>query len=132
MGKPANLNLRQTIEGMPLTFQPDAAEGLTATIQFDVSGPEPGVYHLSIADGECLFHEGLADSPTLTIKTPSDVWIKISNGDLSGQTALMEGLYTAKGDLSLLLKLDSLFKPGDDVSWEAPPDQRPARFRYRG
>ena len=38
----------------------------------------------------------------------------------------MEGLYTAKGDLSLLLKLDSLFKPGDDVSWEAPPDQRPA------
>jgi len=110
---------------MPLTFQPDAAEGLAATIQFDVSGPEPGIYHLSIANGTCLFYEGPADSPTLTIKTPSDVWLKISRGELSGQKALLEGLYTAEGDLSLLLKLDSLFKSGDEISWEAPVGQRP-------
>jgi len=50
------LNLRQTIEGMPLTFNAEAAGNLTAVIQFDVTGVEPGVYHLSITKGECTFH----------------------------------------------------------------------------
>jgi len=123
---PTNLNLRQTIEGMPLVFDPKAASGLNATIQFDVTGPEPGVYHLRIAGGECTFHVGPTEAPTLTISTPSDVWLKISQGELSGQEALMQGLYSAKGDLSLMLKMDELFKPTDQVSFDAPPGQRPA------
>ena len=69
-----SLNLRQTLEGMPLVFDPAAAGELTATIQFDVSGPEPGAYHLRIGGGECTFHEGTTASPSLTISTPSDVW----------------------------------------------------------
>ncbi len=126
MERLANLNLRQTIEGMPLTFDPSAAQGLTATIQFDVHGPESGVYHLRIADGECTFHIGPAAAPTLTIATPSDVWLRISSGELAGQDALMQGLYTASGDLSLLLKMNRLFKPTSQASFEAPAKQRPA------
>ena len=38
----------------------------------------------------------------------------------------MQGLYTASGDLSLLLKLDSLFDSAAQASYEAPPGQRPA------
>jgi len=38
----------------------------------------------------------------------------------------MQGLYNATGDISLLLKMDSLFKPAGEVSYEAPADQRPA------
>lgn len=123
---PTSLNLRQILEGMPLAFDPAAAGELTATIQFDVTGPEPGVYHLRIVDGECTFHEGAAASPSLTISTPSDVWLKISRGELSGQEAMMQGLYNATGDISLLLKMDSLFKPAGEVSYEAPAGQRPA------
>ncbi len=121
-----NLNLRQTLEGMPLTFNSEAATGLNAIIQFKVSGDEPGVYHLSIADGECHFHTGLAESPTLTIDTPSDVWLKISRGELSGQDALMKGLYNASGDLSLMLKMNDLFKSVSDAAYNAPSKQRPA------
>jgi putative sterol carrier protein len=123
---PTNLNLRQTIEGMPLVFDPVAAGDLDATIQFDVTGPEPGVYHLRITGGECTFHEGPAASPSLTISTPSDVWLKISRGELGGQEAMMQGLYNATGDISLLLKMDSLFKPAGEVSYEATAGQRPA------
>jgi putative sterol carrier protein len=123
---PTNLSLRQTIEGMPLAFDPVAAGDLDATIQFDVSGPEPGVYHLRFGGGECIFHEGPAASPSLTISTPSDVWLKISRGELAGQEAMMQGLYNATGDISLLLKMDSLFKPTGEVSYEAPAGQRPA------
>lgn len=123
---PNNLNLRQTLEGMPLTFNAEAADGLRAVIQFDVTGEEPGVYHLSISDGECKFHSGPAEAPALTITTPSDVWLKISRGELSGQDALMQGLYEANGDLSLMLKMDNLFDSASETIIEAPADQRPA------
>ncbi len=135
MGIPSDLTLRQTLEGMTLTFNAEAAAGLRAVIQFDVTpastlegeaGEDSDVYHLSIADGECLFHIGPAETPTLTITTPEDVWLKISRGELSGQDALMQGLYDASGDLSLMLKMDNLFKSADEVSFEAPSDHRPA------
>jgi apolipoprotein N-acyltransferase len=132
---PKNLSLRQTLEGMTLTFNPEAIPDLDAIIQFDVSPStdaqdaadnEAGVYHLVIANGECTFHEGAALSPMLTIITPSDVWLKISRGDLTGYEALMQELYTATGELELLMKMDSLFKSANEVSYEAPKDQRPA------
>ncbi|MCP4139892.1 MAG: SCP2 sterol-binding domain-containing protein [Chloroflexi bacterium] len=120
-----DLNLEQTLEGMPLVFNPKAATDLKATIQFDISGDEAGAYYLKIANGACSFHIGTADSPTLTITTPSDVWLKISRGELSGQDALLEGLYTASGDLSLMLKMDALFQKISDASYEVT-NQRPA------
>ncbi len=123
---PKNLSLHQAIEGMTLTFNPEAVPGLDAIIQFDVSGDEAGVYHLAIANDECTFHEGAAQSPTLTVITPSDVWIKISRGEMTGYEALMQELYTATGDLELLMKMDSLFKSANEVSYEAPKSQRPA------
>jgi len=125
MEKPTSLNLRQTIEGMPLAFDYAAAGDLTATIQFGVSGSEPGVYHLRIAGGECTFHVGSAEAPTLTVATPSEVWLQISRGEVSGQEALMKGMYSASGDLSLLLRLDDLFETGEGFSYEASSGSRP-------
>jgi putative sterol carrier protein len=135
MNTPTNLSLRQTIEGMTLTFNAEAAGGLTAVIQFNITrstdaqgrtGDKPGNYYLTIANGTCQFHVGMADNPTLIITTPADVWLKISRGELSGQDGLMQGLYQANGDLSLLLKMNILFKSAGDVSYDAPGDQRPA------
>jgi apolipoprotein N-acyltransferase len=135
MNTPSNLSLRQTIEGMTLTFDAEAAGELAAVIQFNITrstdaqgrtGDEPGTYYLDIANGACQFHVGAVDTPTLTITTPSDVWLKISRSELSGQDGLMRGLYQANGDLSLLLKMNNLFKAAGDVSYDAPADQRPA------
>lgn len=126
MNIPKNLNLRQTLEGMTLTFDANVIPDLKATIQFDVSGKEAGVYHLRIENGECYFHAGAAKEPTLTVITPSEVWMKISNGGMTGYEALMQELYTATGDLELLMKMGDLFKSADKVVYEAPASQRPA------
>ena len=126
MNIPKNLNLRQTLEGMTLTFDANAIPNLKATIQFDVSGKEAGVYHLRIENGECYFHDGAAKEPTLTIITPSEVWMKISRGEMTGYEALMQELFTATGELELLMKMDSLFKKASEVTYEAPASQRPA------
>ena len=101
--------IRQLIEGMPLVFNESAAEGLDAVIQFEVSGEETGRYYLEIKKGHCRFRLGESRSPSLTIKTPSEVWRAISIGETDGQAALMRGQYNAVGDLGLLARMSALF-----------------------
>ena len=100
---------RELLRAMPLGFNPDAAAGMTAVAQFEISGNEQFTSHLKIADGACTYHEGPADKPSLVIKSPAHVWLKISRGELDGQKAFMEGQYRVEGDLGLLLQLRTLF-----------------------
>jgi putative sterol carrier protein len=104
-----HLTCRAIIAGMPTAFNAKTAGDLKATIYYHVTGEEPGDYYLEIANGRCIFHEGTPSSPTLTIETPSDVWVAISIGELNGRQAFMKQQYTASGDLGLLMKLNSLF-----------------------
>ncbi|HEC34325.1 MAG TPA: SCP2 sterol-binding domain-containing protein, partial [Chloroflexi bacterium] len=90
-------------------FNPEAAGDLRAVVQFDVSGDEPGQYYLRIAEGKCTAFEGTHPEPTLTVHTPSEVWLRISRGELDGTTAMMEGLYSVEGNLGLLIRFDKLF-----------------------
>jgi putative sterol carrier protein/putative NADPH-quinone reductase len=103
------LNCHDIIAGMPTVFDAEAAGDLTADIQFDVSGEEPGSYYLHVEGGNCAFSEGQSLSPTLTIHTPSELWLSISRGEMDGQAALMQQKYTVEGDFNLLLKLNDMF-----------------------
>jgi len=102
-------DMRLLLRGMAATFTSGAAEDLKAAIQFEVSGKQSGDWFLSIEKGKCTYGEGKMNSPTLTIKTPSEVWRAIANGEMDGQQAFMEGKYTANGDIALLMRMKSLF-----------------------
>ena len=51
---------------------------------------------------------------TTKIETPFSVWEKISKGELSGEKALMERMYSVKGDFSLMINWDDYFGIGSD------------------
>jgi len=102
-------DMRLLLRGMAAFFNPKAAGNLKATIQFEVTGTQPGNWVLSIEHGKCTYHEGKVDSPTLTIKTPSEIWLAIANREIDGQQAFMEGKYIAQGDMGLLMRLRNLF-----------------------
>jgi multimeric flavodoxin WrbA/putative sterol carrier protein len=102
-------NLRQILEAMPQSLNREAARGLDAVVQFDVSGPEAFVAHIRIEDQRASFHEGPAARPSVTIKTPADVWLAVCRGTLDGAQAYMSGKYRVEGDLSLLMRLNELF-----------------------
>lgn len=124
---------RQVIEGMALVFDGKAAGNLEASIQFDVSGAEPGVYHLDIADGSCQFGVGPASVPSLAIATPSDVWERVSSGELSGREALNDGLYQVRGDASLLMRMDQIFGRAPEEAVAAPATRRrPGPINLKG
>ena len=105
-------DMRLLLRGMAASFNPQAAGDLTAILQFEVTGKQPGDWFLSIDAGKCTYHEGKANSPHLTIKTPSEVWIAIANKEMDGQQAFIEGKYTATGDMSLLMRMKTLFGSG--------------------
>jgi multimeric flavodoxin WrbA/putative sterol carrier protein len=99
----------ELLKMMPLGFKSEAATGLSAVYQFVITGAEEFTAHLKIADGRCTYHDGPSDKPDVTIKSPAEVWLAISRGEMDGQSAFMSGKYTVEGDLTLLLKLKSLF-----------------------
>ncbi len=101
--------IMQALEGMTLTFNPEKAGNLEAVIQFDLRGEVAGKYFLNIHQGKCAFHKGEHEKPTLTIKTPSDVWLKIARKEMNGAIAMMTGKYKTTGDASILLKMDKIF-----------------------
>ncbi len=101
---------RQLLESMPLAFDAQAAGELKAVIQFQVSGEEEFTAHLEIAGGDCVFHEGAAPRPDLVIHTPASVWLGIARGEIDGQAAFMSGRYRSEGNLSLLMRMASLFR----------------------
>ena len=94
---------------MPQAVNPDDAAGFTATYQFEVSGSEDFTAHLAVVDGKVSFHEGPAEDPDLIIRTPAEVWLAISRGELDGTQAYMSGQFRIKGDLGMLIKLKTLF-----------------------
>lgn len=109
-GQPEKVrDMRLLLKGMAATFNKEAAGDLRAIIQFDVTGAQPGHWFLSISEGNCTLEAGQADSPTVTIKTPSEVWLAIANKELDGQQAFMEGKYAIQGDINLMMRLKSLF-----------------------
>jgi multimeric flavodoxin WrbA/putative sterol carrier protein len=97
------------IELMKLGFNPDAAGGLKATIQFNFSGEKEGACSLTIADGTINARQGSADQPDLTVNTPFEIWMDILTGKADGQQMFMEQKYTVDGDLELLMKMGHLF-----------------------
>ncbi len=102
-------DMRLLLRGMAATFNSRAAGDLKATIQFEVTGNQAGNWFFSIENGKCTYNEGKADSPTLTVKTLSQIWLAIANKEIDGQQAFMEGKYTVQGDMGLLMRMKTLF-----------------------
>lgn len=49
------------------------------------------------------------EKPGVVIKSPADVWLGISRGEVDGQGAFMSGRYKVEGNIALLMKLKGLF-----------------------
>ena len=104
--------------GMADKYNPKAEPGLESIIQFKLENEN---YHLIVQRDKCRAYKGEHSRPNVTIKTPMDVWMKISSGELNGAKAFMKKMYTVEGDMGILLKMNRLFSgPGgpEDISPE--------------
>jgi putative sterol carrier protein len=99
----------EIFELMPSRFNKDAAIGVIATYQFDLTGDGGGTYHICVGEGGCEVSEGSATSPNITITMAASDYVDMINGKLNPQMAFMGGKLKIKGDMSLALKMQQLF-----------------------
>jgi putative sterol carrier protein len=101
--------VRAFFEALPSRFRPDAAEGLAAVYQFDLSGEQGGQYQLHVADQACRVVPGTHPSPTVTLSMAGEDCVAILEGRLSGVSAYLSGRLRVDGDMGLAMRLAALF-----------------------
>lgn len=95
---------------MAENFIPEKAEGINATIQFELSGDNGGNFWLQVADGKCEAGTGSAESPKMTLRAAADDWLAVSTGSLNPMQAFMSGKIKIQGDMGLAMKLQTMFR----------------------
>jgi putative sterol carrier protein len=100
---------KQVFDEMPSHFNKEAAKGLNAVFQFDLSGDGGGKWHVLVNNDQCQVAEGAHPSPNITISMAAKDYLDMIAGKLNGQMAFMTGKLRIAGDMGLALRLQSLF-----------------------
>lgn len=100
---------KQSFEVMPSRFNKEAAKGLNAVYQFDLSGDGGGKWHAIIKDQTIEVKEGQHASPSITISMAAQDYLDMLSGKLNGQVAFMSGKLRISGDMGLALRMQTLF-----------------------
>jgi putative sterol carrier protein len=87
-------------------------QGMNAVYQFNIEGDDGGKWNVKIADGSVEVAEGTADNPSITLTMAASDFDDLVSGNLNGQTAFLTGKLKIQGDMTLAMKLQSIFNLG--------------------
>ena len=107
--KMAFTNVKEVFAKMPESFDANAAQGLNAVFQFDITGDDGGKWNVAVKDGACAVNEGACDLPTVTLTMAADTWLAMVNKELNGMQAFMSGKLKASGDIMLAQRFATIF-----------------------
>jgi len=94
---------------VPERVQKDKIQGMNATYQFELTGDNGGSHWVKIADGEATSGDGQAENPNITLTMADSDFEDMVTGKLNGQTAFLTGKLKIQGDMTLAMKLQSVF-----------------------
>ena len=95
-----------------LQIDPKKTAGMNATYQFVATGDGGGSWSVKITNGDTKVAAGMADAPTIVLTATSADWLDMMNGKMNGTTAFLTGKLKIQGDVSLAMKLETLFNLG--------------------
>jgi putative sterol carrier protein len=121
--------LRQTVEGMALAFDREAAARAAAVIEFEAPSERPDRCHLVVEGGECRFAPGPASAPNLRVRTDGETWRRVGAGELDAFAAASSGALSVSGDLGLLAQLRRWFRSFESASLRADQPRPPGPIR---
>ena len=93
---------------LPEKFDPSKAAGIDMVVQLNISGDNGGDWYISIKDQKMDIKEGLHPEPKVTVQMKDRDWVKMINGELSGERAYMAGKLILIGDVAESLSLRDL------------------------
>lgn len=101
---------QDVFNAMQRGFEADKARGIHARFQFDLSGPEGGLWWIEVNDATCKMGRGRIDAPGVTLVASDRDWVALSNGTLQGWWAYLTGRLKIRGDQKLARKLGDIFQ----------------------
>jgi putative sterol carrier protein len=101
--------ISELFDALPGKLNAEAAAGLTKTLQWNITGDEPGVWAFQITDGIGQLIPGGVEAPDVTFTSSSRDWSAISEGKLDATRAFMTGKLKVTGDKVLAMKMYQLF-----------------------
>ena len=109
MNKDKANTVEEFFRSLPGKLDREAAEGIDAVYQFDLSGDQGGQYYMRINEGACKVTRGSHPDPHVTLALSGEDCVRVLNGQLSGAAVAMSGRLRISGDMGLALQLGSLF-----------------------
>ena len=103
-------SVKEVFDKVSQAFNADAAKGLDAIFQFDITGENGGIWHVAVRNGVCEVQQGKAASPTVTLTMASDTWLGMVNKQINGIQAFMTGKLKLNGDMLLAQRIPDLFR----------------------
>ncbi len=100
----------EAIDWLRKHFQPDSARGLDAVYAFELGGEGGGPLLLRIADGSLEARPEPVESADVRLRLPARDYYGILVGRENADLLYMAGRLEIDGDLSLAMKLRSLFR----------------------
>ncbi len=88
---------------------PENAKDWDRVINYNITGPGGGQWHLVIKDQKCELKKGMHSKPDLEFEMDAETFIAMSKGEISGASAYMTGKMKAKGPISDLMKVGQVF-----------------------
>lgn len=104
--------IQEFFDALPGKIDPARLTGMNATFQFVATGDNGGDWFVKIADGAAEIAQGKAENPTIVLTAAADNWLALMNGNMNGQMAFITGKLKIQGDMTLAMKLESLFQLG--------------------
>ena len=94
---------------MHQSFRRDRAKGLHIRYQFELSGPNGGLWWIEVNDVKSKMGRGRIAQPHVTFIASDEDWVALANGKLNGTWAFMTGRLKVQGSQWLARKLDVMF-----------------------
>jgi len=103
------ITVNELFEALSTRFDNNAAAGVTKTLQWNITGEEPGVWAFEIVDGVGRLIPGGVNGADTTFTTTDKIWMAIAEGRQDAMKAFMLGRLKVTGDVMLAMKVPHFF-----------------------
>ena len=104
--------VRDTIDALPVAFQPDKARTAQALVQLDLTGDNGGKWVMDVANGQCQIREEITAKPDATLTMNAYDFVALFRNQLDPMRAFMGGKIKVAGNMSVVMQLMNWFRRG--------------------
>ncbi len=105
-------SIQEFFDGLAGRVDSGKTADMEASFQFIATGDGGGEWYVNIVNGKTDVVKGTIENPTIVLTADAGDWLDLINGDLNGQMAFLTGKMQIEGDVTLAMKLESLFNLG--------------------